>query len=548
MRVPAELLDEIDFPAVVAAELASRNRFLPPNFADAALQERFDEVASWLATVMKRDITPIPQDTVMARKSRAGSRPLPYRSLQDRLVYRALVSTIESRLPLSTRGEDAYEEFVRFPLREDDCSHVMKTDVAAYYQYIDHERLVDEIVSQTGDDLAITAGISSLQQSSGRRFGLPQMSDPSDVLADVYIEPVRRALLRGQHRAQRYADDFRVACADYDEALTALEIAEREAHELGLVLNEDKTSTPKIETYRDALDAVTRAEGEVFGRLPDNETEYEGDPLTSFFLPDRDDYGEARATAGNLTLGATGAGAETDEIDPPGEADPEFEPTTRQVEAARLVVDLWSHEEEETRLPGYEPLGWSKSTRSTVLRKAVQVLRLAKDDHALHVVTAVLVKEPHLMPQLSRYMEDLATEIPGDVRAALDNICERNIVSVWQAVWMAYCIGTVPASKRPVERIHTRWLWAQLTNEHPAIAAQAALSLARRGHTTAGRLAPVYERLPEVHRPTVLMALAVARDTADVPALARGWIEREQARWASRRWAPGRRQTRRSEG
>lgn len=111
-----------------------------------------------------------------------------------------------------------------------------KADIASYYQYIDHERLVDEVVAQTGDDLAVGLAVELLSETSGRRFGLPQLSQVSDILADVYIGPMSRHLARAGFRAWSFADDFRVACRTYDEALRALEAVDegaRSSHDAG---------------------------------------------------------------------------------------------------------------------------------------------------------------------------------------------------------------------------------------------------------------------------------------------------------------------------
>ena len=49
-----------------------------------------------------------------------------------------------------------------------------------------------------------------LQGGTGRQFGLPQMTQPSDVLGDLYVDPIRRNLVRLGYATGRYADDFRV--------------------------------------------------------------------------------------------------------------------------------------------------------------------------------------------------------------------------------------------------------------------------------------------------------------------------------------------------
>lgn len=86
--------------------------------------------------------------------------------LEDRLAYRAVLSPLAGQLR-NSRLEATYDEFQTAPLDEPGCDFVVKTDVAAYYQYIDHERLVDEVIAQTGDDLAVTAAVQLLQEATG---------------------------------------------------------------------------------------------------------------------------------------------------------------------------------------------------------------------------------------------------------------------------------------------------------------------------------------------------------------------------------------------
>ena len=69
---------------------------------------------------------------------------------------------MSDRTAIPSRADDAYNQFEAAPLAVDDVAFVLKTDV---------RRL--------------------LRESSGRAFGLPQMTEPSDQLAELYIEPMR---------------------------------------------------------------------------------------------------------------------------------------------------------------------------------------------------------------------------------------------------------------------------------------------------------------------------------------------------------------------
>ncbi len=154
LRLPDEL-QAVDARSVVREELAYGNSLLPPRWGDLALRDAECDVAAWFRAASRRDISVTPEDIIMARKASRGGRPLSHMGLLDRLRLRAVASLIESEL-LEThdRSRGAHEAFRQAPLQVPNCRYVVKTDIAAYYQYIDHERLVDEVVAQIGDDIS----------------------------------------------------------------------------------------------------------------------------------------------------------------------------------------------------------------------------------------------------------------------------------------------------------------------------------------------------------------------------------------------------------
>ncbi len=530
MRIPSAVLASVDYHAVVVAELSVRNRYLPPPLADRALRANSEELADRLKTLMRREFHPSPHDSILARKAGRGSRPLPYIALEDRLVYRALVTTLADRFP-DDPGRGDYEAFTRSPLDADGCRYVLKADISAYYQYIDHEQLIDEVVAQTGDDLAITAVVELLEGGTGRRFGLPQMQSPSDILADTYVDPIRRRLALNGHVVTRYADDFRVACGNYSDALASLELIERAAFDLGLVLNEAKTSSPSRVTYEESLSEVPRAERQLFDQLAE-----EGVPVEDFYASDGDTYADTDATeefgAGIEFEGLPGL--EHDEVDPDDETGQPEAPQYEQLEVANRVVTMW-HSDEGT---GY---GWSGSVWSAMLRKSLYTLETGRDDRAVASAISLLVREPHLTPQVSNYLIAVGQGDPDQISFMLDELCGSNVVSPWQSLWAAFVAGSIPRRSRSSE--HANWLRDQTDSSHAAVSAQAALALARRRSLPVEMAARVYERAPQAHRPTVALALAAAHGVADtdfgqanqLEGWLRDWVKTQ--RWGRRRTA-----------
>ena len=515
MQVPRSVAGDLDFGAAVTAEARARNRYLPPAVADRALLEtQATELEDRLRSRTRRGFEPQLHDSVLARKAGGGSRPLPFMALEDRLMFRALVGSLEPRLANLSFNDD-YEEFVRAPLAVSNCKYVLKTDIAAFYQFIDHERLVDEVVAQTGDDLAITATIELLQGGTGRRFGLPQMQDASDVLAEVYVDPIRRDLLRAGYSAVRFADDFRVACSTYSETLAALELVERSAYTLGLVLNESKTTNPQRSTYEASIGDVDRAEDELASLMGP-----EGVTTDDFFAAALGPY------AANEPADVADSDLFTDDGDVPEPAVDTAgdEPTADQIAVANKVLDLWDSDDATEH-------GWSNAVWSALIRRALQTLESAGETDALDSAVSLLVRQPHLTPQICGYVVSAGREDPERVRNMLDGLCRQDIVSVWQALWIAYAAGEVRGGTRTTG--HIQWLRSQLSSAHPSVVAQSALSLARRRLLDVDLGRQAYDNVPMVHRPSVALALAAASYRVGEDFVPNDQLERWLAEWVA---------------
>ncbi|TRW45309.1 reverse transcriptase domain-containing protein [Georgenia yuyongxinii] len=537
MRIPTSLLDRIDVPAIVREELLSRNRFLPPDLVNYALHRNAPQVSDWLATTLRREIRPSRHDIILAKKAPRGSRPLPFMALEDRLLYRAVVSPLRDALP-NSRVSIEYESFLKAPLEVDRCEYVLKADIAGFYQYIDHERLIDEVIAQTGDDLAVGAAVEFIQGSSGRRFGLPQMSQPSDTLADCYIDPIQRNLLRHEYPTFRYVDDFRVACTDYEHALGALELLERSAFSLGLILNDSKTLTPSVETYEQSLNTVKQAEEELFSRL-------EG-TIEGFFLL-TSGYGDQADDDRELLPWLPGL--EDDEVDSaPGTAGA---PNDVQVAAANHVLTMWDDDQRANVV-------WTSGTWAVLLRKAFAVLASdAADNGANHSMTVglatnLLIYEPHLTHELVNYLTALGQAETDLVSKIVDEAAAKHVLSPWQLLWLAHLAGTLPISSRRTPR-HVAWLQHEAEfGRHDAVAARAALALAQRQLLTVGEAHKTYERVESPHHRTVALALAAAEGRTRQQRTHDDLIDGFAASWVhSQKWgqsAARRRVVRKSKG
>ena len=328
------------------------------------------------------------------------------------------------------------------------------------------------------------------------------MSDPSDILADCYVDPVRRELLRNELTSVRYVDDFRVACNNYEVALEALELIERATFQLGLVLNDSKTSTPHRQTYEDSLGAVDRAEHELFLEF--------GGTIEGFFLIAGEYGDQTDQTDQTLQLLSWVPGVEADEVASPPADTTEIEP--HQVGAARLLLDLWDQEEPSV---GED---WSRATWSVLLRKALAVLTVDAENAVVHPITKalateLLLHEPHLTPSLVNYLV-AAGQVDTDlVVELLDEVTGKHITSPWQQLWLTHLAGTLPRTVS-TKSGHHRWLVDQAANgRHDAVAARAALALAQRQRLSLKAAQATYERVSPVHHRTVALARAATHGT-----------------------------------
>src|SRR4051794_19701601 len=116
MTVDATLLGRADLREAVGLELASRNRLLPRRFdywdlvSDSAIVER------WLRPRLRRGFSQTAASVVFADKGQGGARPLHIMTLEDRVLYRALVNLIKESLPDRVRGRGNISTFKEAPL------------------------------------------------------------------------------------------------------------------------------------------------------------------------------------------------------------------------------------------------------------------------------------------------------------------------------------------------------------------------------------------------------------------------------------------------
>ncbi|MEU7779189.1 RNA-directed DNA polymerase [Micromonospora parva] len=267
--VPATVLSRLDLEQAARQEAGATEALMPTAPGTVQLAQNAAPFASWLAGQLQAGLVPCRGLIVAVAKPDTGIRPVAAWGLAERVTYRALTDLLMSEAKYEGgRSPEAHAEFSYAPLahaltrgrrpdapKEQQWPHsaavqyVVRADVAAFYDYIDHDILARELLLRAADHAAITCLLELLFEVQGRRYGLPQLLEPSDRLSDLYAARILRALRRKQWAAWRYNDDFRIATDTFEDVKRSLDDLAAAARDNGLVLNESKTRTPSFATY-----------------------------------------------------------------------------------------------------------------------------------------------------------------------------------------------------------------------------------------------------------------------------------------------------------
>jgi hypothetical protein len=361
-------------------------------------------------------------------------------------------------------------------VRESRFSHVVISDVAAFYQYVDHELLRSELDLIDAPIRAADALLDLLGELHQRTFGLSQRSEPSDWLSEIYATRIDRWLLRRGLEHWRHNDDFRVGCETYGDALRAIEVLAAASRDSGLVLNDEKTAVPRFLTY-----VMNHSNVDV------NATSDEIDPsdveaaVTTEYAPDEDDQGrdDSREVVDRLFV--------------PGYSSPRATPP----------IDLTELSHDHHR----------------AVRRAINTLTRLEDDHAVPVLLDLLAYQPAMTHLVVRYAQTVAAVRP-DVVDVLDSAMTKLSLTDWQRAWIAYgyraCDAEIPENRR-------EWLTTLVARDPSSYsAAEAAVTLARIGSIEYALVEDQIRRAPTALVPWYLVAAKElkAKGTATQAAIA----------------------------
>ena len=506
---------------------------MPPRWDCLALINESEAVARQIQSSLSKNSHAMPAGNIYADKPRGGARPLNIMRLQDRVLYRALTDVLLEDLPDRFHSRPPFAEFARQPLSNEVNHYVSKSDINSYYVYVDHEILADELIAQTGNELAVRALTDLLGQVMGRRFGIPQVHPCSDRLGDVYIDVVRRRLIRRGYDVYTYSDDLRVGTKSLRAARHAVQDCAREASKLGLVLNERKTKTYLRDNYESSLENHIQAEQ----RILSGTGAVNLDVANAFLM--QDDYSDVvdigvldavleqlGGLEGNDTgfdeedqlrsqdSGSFNASGQFDSWEPANEED------ARQGQIAAAVWDLWASQSGEPSRDA--PI------LQDLLEKALPTLGRMGHPGPLDKLRTLLTSVPGLTPRISQYLVHYGLHAGlsraqgrtarGSVRRALAEVIVDGPLSDWQELWLADTIGLIPRT-RPNSPLVT-WLFTCVESGSSAVVATAASALTRLGFGDAERFKVALDHVGMEWRQLLYFALAksdaqLAEDLSD---------------------------------
>jgi hypothetical protein len=401
--------------------------------------------------------------------------------------------------PRAVRSEKKWEEFEHAPTRGSG-QYIVMADITAFYDSIDHDRLVDRLIQLTGFRMEAELLGAFLGRVMGSSRGLPQGLAPSDMLATVALSSVDAAMVREGFDYVRHGDDMRLAVSDYGVARRGALLLERRLREVGLVLSGGKTRILRRDTYVRELAGISSMIDSVRQRL----------------LRDR----------------LSRLGADDDAL--------VEELANREME--QLGWDLFYHERvtkdeviEELR-PYLEPRDVEvaeKLFRETMRNAPRRNGRLSREEFhqrltasmtrlaagrsliAIRYVRELLDDYPDKTPLICSYLNALANVAAVRIaRIVGEAISNSHFRTEWELAWLLRTLTQVHAhaAQDAVTRVgelldepHDRWL----------AAVEGAKLLARRGSLSRERLVRLWNTCPRVFHADLVLAAGTIAATGD---------------------------------
>ncbi len=409
-----------------------------------------------------------PIEIVRVPKQDRTTRPAADMPQRDQLLYAALVAALRAEMPdgfvtFTGEGEEgqSYRDFEEFPLTVEGTSHVLEADAAAFYQYIDHERLAYELIGLTGMAQIAEVLVAALEGWMGAPRGLPQGPPSSQPLADIYIAPAVRALARAGFGASQFSDDFRVPVSNWAAVKRAQLALEEAFYDLGLSVAPGKLKTPRIETYRRWLD-----------------------------------------TANDPRVTGTASVAALEEMENEEYFAGEWEPGDVTDDQVANAVEVLAEQHAALHVT---------VTTTRLVRRSLGWLASARSPRALPLLPFLLTQYAHLTPAICSYLKAIVqsdNEAAG-IDAIIQQLTDPRSRTAWQVGWLLHALSLANTRRELVAEVAR----PRLFDESLPWFARSAAARATAVHGALPSLDAyfgVYERATEAARPDLVAAVVVA--------------------------------------
>jgi hypothetical protein len=436
--VKQSTLKVLDFGRAATDETQTWRNLLPPEPWLQTVANFPDEFGDYARLRLEVGIPSSASIVVRVRKPHQQTRPVPVVGIPERIAYRALYNHVLATQPPIDRSQEAYQQFIAGPisvaferkrlirLSDARIRYVVESDITAFYEYIDHSILLNELQLRT---LAVTPPrylAQLLNEMQGRPFGLPQLLDASDGLSEVYARIIERELRRQGIEVWRYNDDFRIGARTYEEAQAHLEALAREASAVGLVLNERKTRIVKFQTY---------FWKNWVGSPSDGDIEFKPEMIKV-----SSDYGEL------------------DEDD-----------------LTRVAYETFNRLDFAPGAPEHLDSRNLTSDDNRDLGRAIGILTKQADPFGLDNVAELFEYAPHLSHRLGAYLVALSRAGVYVGRVWEELTARSDQFNAWQRLWLVHIARVGKLLTNPIRRA---WIQSQREGIDPLLRAEATLALA----------------------------------------------------------------------
>lgn len=210
----------------------------------------FERLLSLKDHLQRKTYQPRPIKHFNMKKPDGTRRPIGILTVEDRIVQRAVLQVIE---PLFDRHFRPFSFGYRKGLSRGNAIEtinrnfnrgflwVIDADILEFFQNIDHGLLIKQVKKVVTDRDILKLLSKWLDMSGMGRVGILQGSPLSPLLANIYLDPLDKAILKKGFKMVRFGDDFIVQCKTEKETQLAMKYAQKILRKLKLELHPHKT-------------------------------------------------------------------------------------------------------------------------------------------------------------------------------------------------------------------------------------------------------------------------------------------------------------------